>query len=122
MGFVADATGPSRSFIVLFAAMQSGNSAHTDNIAGMDHTSTKSWVRLERGRSHNRVLRNTVPCSRERLLKPRQGTRAQDRDQERPRLLRSTLRRAILLRIHTLLYNDIEQMMVQQTTPVTLLR
>jgi hypothetical protein len=45
--------------IVLFAAMQSGNSAHTNNIAGMDHTSTKSWVRLERGRSHNldRLLR-----------------------------------------------------------------
>ena len=75
--------------------MQSGNLAHTDNIAGMDHTSTKSWVRLERGRSHNRVLRNTVPYSREQLLKPRQGTRAQDRDQERLRLPRSTLRHAI---------------------------
>jgi hypothetical protein len=59
--------------------MQSGNSARTDNIAGMDHTSTTLSGRLERGRSHNRVLRNTVPCSREQLLKPRQGTRAQGR-------------------------------------------
>jgi hypothetical protein len=83
----------------------------------MDHTSTKSWVRLERGRSHNRVLRNTVPCSREQLLKPRQGTRAQDRDQERLRLPRSTIRH-----IHSPLDNDIEQMMVPQTKPATLLQ
>ena len=92
--------------------MQSGSSAHMDNIAGMDHTSTKSWVRLERERSHNRVLRNTVPCSREQLLKPRQGTRAQDRDQER--LPRSTIRH-----IHSPLDNDIEQMTVPQTKPAT---
>ena len=71
--------------------MQSGNSTHTDNIAGMDHTSTKSSGRLERGRSHNRVLRNTVRCSREQLLKPRQGTRAQDRAQGRLRLLAAAL-------------------------------
>jgi hypothetical protein len=40
--------------------MQSDNSPHTDNIAAMDHTSTKSSGRLERGRSRNRVIRNTV--------------------------------------------------------------
>jgi hypothetical protein len=102
--------------------MRSGNLARMGNIAAMDHTSTKSSGRLERGRSPNRVIRNTVPCSREQSLKPRQGNRAPDQDRERPRLLRSTLRRVILLRIHTLLYNDIERMMVQQTTPVTLLR
>ena len=104
--------------IVLFAAMQSGNSAHTDNIAGMDHTSTKSWVRLERGRSHNRVLRNTVPCNRVQLLKPRQGTRDQDRAQERLRLPRSTIRHATR-HIHSPLDNDIEQMTVPQTKPAT---
>ena len=98
--------------------MQSGNSAHTDNIAGMDHTSTKSWVRLEQGRSHNRVLRNTVPCSREQLLKPRQGTPAQDRDQERLPLPRSTIRHAIR-HIHSPLDNDIEQMTVPQMKPAT---
>ena len=84
----------------------------------MDHTSTKSWVRLERGRSHNRVLRNTVPCSREQLLKPRQGTRDRDRDQERLRLPRSTIRHAIR-HIHSPLDNDIEQMTVPQTKPAT---
>ena len=94
--------------------MQSGNSAHTDNIAGMDHTSTKSWVRLEQGRSHNRVLRNTVPCSREQLLKPRQGTPAQDRDQERLPLPRHAIRH-----IHSPLDNDIEQMTVPQMKPAT---
>jgi hypothetical protein len=41
--------------------MQSGNSVRTDNIAGMDHTSTKLWVRLEQAHSHNRVRRNTGP-------------------------------------------------------------
>ena len=96
--------------------MQSGNSAHTDNIAGMDHTSTKLSGRLERGRSHNRVLRNTVPCNRVQLLKPRQGTRARDRDQER--LPRSTIRHAIR-HIHSPLDNDIEQMTVPQTKPAT---
>ena len=85
----------------------------------MDHTSTKSWVRLERGRSHNRVLRNTVPCSREQLLKPRQGTRDRDRNQER--LPRSTIRHAIR-HIHSPLDNDIEQMTVPQTKPATLLQ
>ena len=36
-----------------------------DNIADMDHTSTKWWVRLEQGRSRSRsrVLRNRVPHS-----------------------------------------------------------
>ena len=101
--------------------MQSGNSARMDNIADMDHTSTKSWVGLERGRSRNLVLRNTVPCSREQLLEPRRGTQAQDRDQERPRLLRSTLRRAIR-HIHSPLDNDIEQMTVPQTKPAILLQ
>ena len=81
------------------------------NIAVMDHTSTKSRVRLERGRSHNRVLRNTVPYSRKQLLRPPQGTRAQDRDQERLRFPRSTIRHAIR-RIHSPLDNDIEQMTV----------
>jgi hypothetical protein len=119
--FVADATALS-SLIALPAAMQSGNSPHTDNIAGMDHTSTKSWVRLERGRSRNRVIRNTVPCSREQLLKPRQGTQAQGRGQERLRFPRTNLRHAILLRIHSRLDSDTEQMMVQQTTLATLLQ
>ena len=50
--------------------MQSGNLAHMGNIAGMDHTSTRWWVRLEQGRSHNRVLRNRVLHSREQSLKP----------------------------------------------------
>jgi hypothetical protein len=99
--------------------MQSGNLARMDNIAGMDHTSTKWSVRLEQGHSHNRVLRNKVRNSREQSLKPRQATRARDRDQER--LPRSTLRHAIL-RIHSLLYNDIEQTMVQRTTLATLLQ
>src|SRR5689334_8087411 len=97
--------------IAPLAAMQSGNLTHMGNIAVMDHTSTKWWERLEQGRSHNRVLRNTVPCSREQLLKPRLGTRAQDRDQERLRLPRSTIRHAIR-HIHSLLDNDIEQMTV----------
>jgi hypothetical protein len=91
--------------------MQSGNLARMDNIAGTGHTNTKWWVRLEQGRSHNRVLRNRVH-STEQSPKPRQGTRAQDRDQERLRLLRH----AILRRIRSLLYSGIEQMMVQQTT------
>ena len=98
--------------------MQSGNSAHTDNIAGMDHTSTKSSGRLERGHSHNRVLRNTVPCSREQLLKPRQATPDQNRDQERLRFPRSTIRHAIR-HIHSPLDNDIEQMTVPQTKLTT---
>ena len=86
----------------------------------MDHTSTKLWGRLERGRSHNRVLRNTVPCSREQLLKPRQGTRAQDPAQERLRFPRSTLRlRHAIRHIHSPLDNDIEQMTVPQTKPAT---
>ena len=101
--------------------MQSGNSARTDNIAGMDHTSTKLSGRLERGRSHNRVIRNTVPCSREQLLKPRQGTRDQDRAQERLRLPRSTIRHATR-HIHSPLDNDIEQMTVPQPKPATLLQ
>ena len=92
------------------------------NIAGMDRTSTKWWVRLEQGRSHNRVLRNRVRHSREQSLKPRQATPAQDRDQERLRLPRSNLRHSILLRIHSLLCNDIEQTTVQQTTLETLLQ
>ena len=79
----------------------------------MDRTSTKWWVRLEQGRSHNRVLQS---------LKPRQATPAQDRDQERLRLPRSNLRHSILLRIHSLLCNDIEQTTVQQTTLATLLQ
>ena len=97
--------------------MQSGNLAHMGNIAGMDHTSTRWWVRLEQGRSHNRVLH-----SREQSLKLPQATRAQDRGQERLRLPRSSLRHANLLRIHNFLYIDIEHMMVQQTTLATLLR
>jgi hypothetical protein len=88
----------------------------------MDRTSTKWWVRLEQGRSHNRVLRNKVLNSREQSLKPRQGTRDQDRDQERFRFPRTNLRRAILLRIHSFLYSDIGQTMVQRTTPATLLQ
>ena len=84
----------------------------------MDHTSTKSWVRLERGHSHNRVLRNTVPCSKEQLLKPRQGTRDQDRAQERLRFPRSTIHHAIR-HIHSPLDNDIEQTTVPQTKPAT---
>src|SRR6266446_6508704 len=98
--------------------MQSGNLAHMGNIAGMDHTSTRWWVRLEQGRSHNRVLRNRVLHSREQSLKPPQATRGQ----ERLRLPRSSLRHANLLRIHNFLYIDIEHMMVQQTTLATLLR
>ena len=101
--------------------MQSGNLAHMGNIAGMDHTSTKSSGRLERGRSHNRVLRNTVRCSREQLLKPRQGTRAQARDLQRLRLLRSTIRHATR-HIHSPLDNNIEQMTVPQTKPAALLQ
>ena len=53
------------------AAMQLGNWTHMGNIAGRDHTSTKWWVRLEQGRSHNRVLRNRVLHSREQSLKPK---------------------------------------------------
>ena len=97
--------------------MQSGNLARMGNIAGMDHTSTKWSVRLGQGRSHSRVLRNKVRRSREPSLKPRQGNRAQDRDQERLRF-----RHAIPLRIHSFLYSDIGQTMVQRTTPATLLQ
>jgi hypothetical protein len=96
------------------AAMQSDNLARMGNIAVMDHTSTKWSVRLEQGRSRNRVLRNKVRHSMEQSLKPRQGNRAQDRDQERLRLPRSTLRH-----IHSPLDNDIEQMTVPQTKPTT---
>ena len=102
--------------------MQSGNLARMDNIAGTDHTSTKWSVRLEQGRSHNRVLRNRVPHSREQSLKPRQETQAQDRDQERLRFPHTNLRHAIPLRIHSFLYSDIEQTMVQRTTIATLLQ
>jgi hypothetical protein len=104
--------------IALLAAMQSGNLARTDNIAGMDHTSTKWSVRLEQGRSHNRVLRNRVLHSREQSLKPCQG----NRDQGRLRIPHSNLRHAILLRIHSFLYSDIGQAMVQRTTLATLLQ
>ena len=97
--------------------MQSGNLARMGNIAVMDHTSTMWLVRLEQGRSHNRVLRNTVPYSREQSLKPRRGTRAQDRDQERLRFPRSTL-----LHIRSFLDSDIGQMTVSQTKPATLLQ
>jgi hypothetical protein len=97
--------------------MQSGNLARMGNIAGMDHTSTKSWVRLEQARSHSRVLRNTVPCSMEQLPKPRRGTRDRDPDQERLRLRRSTL-----LHIRSFLDSDIGQMTVQQTTLLTQLQ
>jgi hypothetical protein len=100
--------------------MQSGNLPRMGNIAGMDHTSTKWSVRLEQGRSHNRVLRNRARHSREQSLKPRQGNRAQDRDQERLRFPRTNLRHAILLRIHSRRDNDTEQTMVQQTTLATL--
>jgi hypothetical protein len=93
--------------------MQSGNLARTGNIAVVDHTNTKWSVRLEQGHSHNRVLRYRVLHSREQLLKPRQGNRAQDRDQERLRFPRTNLRRAILLRIHSRRDNDTEQTMVQ---------
>lgn len=93
--------------------MRSGNLVRMGNIAGMDHTSTKWPVRLERGRSHNRVLRNTVRHSREQSLKPRQESRDQDRVQERLRFPRTNLHHAILLRIHSRLDNDIEQRMVQ---------
>ena len=96
--------------------MQSGNLARMGNIAVMDHTSTKWLVRLEQGRSHNRVLRNKVRHSMEQSLKPRQGNRAQDRDQERLRFPRSTIRHAIR-HIHSPLDNDIEQMTVPQTKP-----
>jgi hypothetical protein len=102
--------------------MQLGNLARMGNIAGMDHTSTKWSVRLEQGRNHNRVLRNTVLHSREQSLKPRQGNRAQDLDQERLRFPRTNLRHAILLRIHSRRDNDIEQTMVPQTTLATLLQ
>ena len=102
--------------------MQLDNLARMGNIAVMDHTSTKWWVRLEQGHSHNRVLRNTVRHSREQSLKPRQGNRAQDRDQERLRFPRTNLRHAILLHTHSFLYSDIGQRMVQQTTLVTLLQ
>jgi hypothetical protein len=101
--------------------MQSGNLARMDNIAVMDHTSTKWSVRLEQGRSHNRVLRNTVRHSMEQSLKPRQGNRAQDRDQERLRFPRTNLRHAIR-HIHSPLDNDIEQMTVPKTKPATLLQ
>jgi hypothetical protein len=111
---------PSMQSIALLPAMQSGNLARTDNIAVVDHTSTKWSVRLEQGRSHNRVLRNRVQHSREQSLKPRQGNRDQDRGQERLRFPRSSLRHAILLHIHSRLGNDIEQTMVQQTTLATL--
>ena len=77
---------------------------------------------LERGRSHNRVLRNRVLHSREQSLKPRQGNRDQDRDQERLRRPRTSLRYAILLRNHSFLYSDIEQTMVPRTTLATLLQ
>ena len=106
----------------LLVAMQPGNLAQMGNIAGMDHTNTKWWVRLKQGRSYNRVLRNRVRHSREQSLKPPQATRAQDRGQERLWLPRSSLRHANLLRIHNFLYIDIEHMMVQQTTLATLLR
>ena len=102
--------------------MQSGNLARMGNIAGMDHTSTKWSVRLEQGRSHNRVLRNRVPHSREQSLRPRQGSQAQDRDQERLRFPHTNLRPAIPLRIHSFLYSDIGQTMVQRTTLATLLQ
>jgi fido (protein-threonine AMPylation protein) len=102
--------------------MQSDNLARMGNIAVMDHTSTKWSVRLEQGRSRNRVLRNKVRHSMEQSLKPRQGNRAQDRDQERLRFPRTNLRHAILLHIHSFLYSDIGQRMVQQTTLVTLSR
>jgi hypothetical protein len=108
--------------IALFVAMQSGNLAHMGNIAGMGRTSTRWWVRLEQGRSHNQVLCNRVLHSREQSLKPPQATRAQDPGQERLRLPRSSLRHATLLRIHNPLYSDIEHLMVQQTTLATLLR
>jgi hypothetical protein len=97
--------------------MQSGNLARMGNIAVMDHTSTKLWVRLEQGHSHNRVLRNTVSYSREQSLKPRRGTRDRDPDQERLRLHRSTL-----LHIRSFLDSDIGQMTVSQTKPATLLQ
>ena len=51
--------------IGLLVAMQPGNLAQMGNIAGMDHTNTKWWVRLKQGRSQNRVLRNRVRRSRE---------------------------------------------------------
>jgi hypothetical protein len=102
--------------------MRSGNLARMDNIAVTDHTNTKLSVPLEQGHSHNRVLRNWVLHSREQLLKPRQGTQAQGRGQERLRFPRTNLRHAILLRIHSRLDSDTEQMMVQQTTLATLLQ
>jgi fido (protein-threonine AMPylation protein) len=102
--------------------MQSGNLARMGNIADMGHTNTKWSVRLEQGRSHNRVLRNTVRHSREQSLEPRQGNRDQDRVQERLRFPRTNLRHAILLRIHNFLYSDIGRTMVQQTTLATLLQ
>ena len=101
--------------------MQSGNLARMGNTAVMDHTSTK-WSVLEQGRSHNRVLRNKVLHSREQSLRPRQGSQAQDRDQERLRFPRTNLRHAILLRIHSFLYSDVGQTTVQRTTPATLLQ
>jgi hypothetical protein len=115
------AARPSRS-IALLAAMQSGNLARKGNIAVMDRTSTKWQARLEPGHRHNRVLRSKGRRSREQSPKPRQGNRAQDRDQERLRFPRTNLRRAILLRIHSRRDNDTEQMMVQRTTRATLLQ
>jgi len=53
----------------------------------------------------------------EQPLKPRRGTRAQDRDQERLRFPRSTL-----LHIRSFLDSDIGQMTVSQTKPATLLQ
>src|SRR5947209_20548505 len=114
-------TLPCRS-IALLAAMQSGNWPRMGNIAGMDHTSTKWSVRLERGRNHNRVPRNRALHSRERSLRPRQGSQAQDRDQERLRYPCTNLRHASPLRIPSFLYSDIGQMMVQHTTLATLLQ
>jgi hypothetical protein len=109
--------------IGLLVAMQPGNLAQMGNIAGMDHTNTKWWVRLKQGRSHNRVLRNRGRHSREQSLKPLQATRAQGRDQERLRLPRSNLRHVTLLRIHSLLLCDSsQQRTVQQTTPAKLLQ
>jgi hypothetical protein len=101
--------------------MQSGNLARMGNIAVMGHTSTKWSVRLEQGRSHQQVLRNKVLHSREQL-KPRQGSQAQDRDQEQLRFPRTNLHHAILLRIHSFLYSDIGQTMVQRMTLATLLQ
>jgi hypothetical protein len=56
---------PTYVFTGLPAAMQLGNWPHTGNIADMDRTSTKWWVRLGQERSRSRVLRNRVRHSRE---------------------------------------------------------